>query len=175
MTITSPLIFHPDTPPLAIISIETQCWHADGRWHFRYLLDGVAKLVLPDLAEPGRAEDLWLTTCFEAFVGGEDSAYREYNFAPSRQWAAYAFYGPRQGMCDADDQVEIWLDLGKNWIAVEAAVTADLAPRSPLNLTAVIEEEGGVKSYWAFAHPDGPPDFHDPACFVAHLPPVEAP
>ena len=43
-----------------------------------------------------------------------------------------------------------------------------------LNLTAVIEERDGTKSYWALNHPpDGPPDFHHPACFTLELPPVE--
>ena len=169
------LIPHPDTPPLAVTSIDGQCWHEGGRWHFRFLLDGVARLVLPDPANSGRADELWRTTCFEAFVGGQGTAYREYNFAPSGQWAAYAFDSPRQGMRNADDEVEVWLEGGDDWIAVEVAVSADLAPDSPLNLTAVIEEEGGVKSYWALAHPDWPPDFHNRDCFVAHLPSVETP
>ena len=134
----------------------------------------MARLVLPDPADSGRADELWRTTCFEAFVGGQGTAYREYNFAPSGQWAAYAFDSPRQGMRNADDEVEVWLEGGDDWIAVEVAVSADLAPDSPLNLTAVIEEEGGVKSYWALAHPDWPPDFHNRDCFVAHLPSADS-
>ena len=43
---------------------------------------------------------------------------------------------------------------------------------SELGLSAVIEEQDGTKSYWALAHPDGPPDFHDPACFAASLSPI---
>jgi hypothetical protein len=39
------------------------------------------------------------------------------------------------------------------------------------NFTAVIEEQGGVKSFWALSHPDAKPDFHDPACFTAELAP----
>ena len=39
-----------------------------------------------------------------------------------------------------------------------------------MGLSAVIEEQGGVKSYWALAHPDAKPDFHAPACFAATLP-----
>jgi hypothetical protein len=33
----------------------------------------------------------------------------------------------------------------------------------------VIEESDGTKSYWALAHPAGPPDFHDPTCFALDL------
>ena len=164
------LIPHPGTPPLAVASIEVECWHDGGRWHFRYLVEGAARLELPDPAATGRADELWQTTCFDAFVGGKGATYREYNFAPSGQWAAYAFDSPRQGMRNADDEVEVWLEGGDDWIAVEAAIFGDLAAGSPLNLTAVIEEEGGHKSYWALAHGDGPPDFHNRDCFVAHLP-----
>ena len=169
------LIPHPDTRALAVTAIEAQCWYADHRWHFRYLVDGATRLALASPAELARAADLWRTTCFEAFIGGSGTTYREYNFAPSGQWAAYAFDGPRQGSRNAGDEVEVWLEGGDDWIAVEAAVTAALAPGAPLNLTAVIEEEGGHKSYWALAHPDGPPDFHTRDCFIARLPPVEAP
>ena len=54
-------------------------------------------------------------------------------------------------------------------------VTLDLAgllPPGPcrLALSAVIEERTGAKSYWALAHPDGRPDFHADAGFVAMLP-----
>ena len=57
------------------------------------------------------------------------------------------------------------------------AGSTDLNPTVPLAiaLAAVIEEVGGHKSYWALAHPDGPPDFHNRDCFIAHLPPVTAP
>lgn len=41
-----------------------------------------------------------------------------------------------------------------------------------MGLSAIIEEESGLKSYWALAHASGPPDFHNSACFVATLPPM---
>ena len=172
---TFQLIPHPDQPPLSVTSIKAQCWRVEGQWRFRYLVDGAAQLILPDAAEPARADELWRTTCFEAFVSGQGTAYREYNFAPSGQWAAYAFDAPRSGMRHANEQAEVWLEGGETWIAVEAEVTGDFALTAPLNLTAVIEEQGGHKSYWALAHPDGPPDFHNRNCFVAHLPPLEIP
>ena len=164
------LIPNPDHPPLAVTSIAAQCWREEGRWHFRYVVDGVAQLLLPDPVEPARADELWRTTCFEAFVGGSGTTYREYNFAPSGQWAAYAFDAPRSGMRHADEQAEVWLEGGESWIAVEAELTGEFASNAPLNLTVVVEETGGHKSYWALAHPAGPPDFHDRSCFIARLP-----
>ena len=168
------LIPHPDTPPLAVSSIEATIWREGDRWHVRYLLDGTSRLILPEPVEPSRADELWQSTCFEAFVSSGDQAYAEYNFSPSGQWAAYAFDGPRQGMHNADENIEVWLEGGADWIAVEAAVSANLASGSAIGLTAVIEEEDGTKSYWALAHPanghNAPPDFHDPSCFLARLP-----
>ena len=169
------LIAHPDTPPLAVSAVEAVCWFEAGQWRFRYLVEGAQQLVLPDALEVRRADDLWRSTCFEAFIGGDAASYREYNFAPSGQWAAYLFNSPRDGMRAAADDAEVWLEGGETWIGVEAEVSANLIPGSPLNLTAVVEEEGSHKSYWALAHPDGPPDFHNRDCFVAHLPPLETP
>ena len=127
--------------------------------------------MVSDPAERSRGNNLWETTCFEAFVGGAGRSYREFNFAPSGQWAAYAFTAPRDGMTDADAEVEVWLEGGETWIAIEAAVLADLTPGAPLGLSAMIEEQGGAKSYWALAHPPGDkPDFHHPDCFVGKLP-----
>ena len=37
-------------------------------------------------------------------------------------------------------------------------------------ISAVIEEIGGTKSYWALAHPPGEPDFHHPTSYAATLP-----
>jgi hypothetical protein len=164
------LFAHPDHPPLAVTAIDASVWRDRHRWHFRFLLNGTAALDLPNPAVPGRADELWRTTCFEAFVGGEGGGYHEYNFSPSGQWAAYAFDGPRAGMRQDDAAVEVWLDRGKEWIAVEAAVAADLPAGAPLGLTAVIEERGGHKSFWALDHAPGAPDFHNASCFRARLP-----
>ncbi len=53
-------------------------------------------------------------------------------------------------------------------------VDVDFAEISPttctLGLSAVIQEVDGTKSYWALAHAPGPPDFHNPDCFIATLP-----
>jgi hypothetical protein len=38
-----------------------------------------------------------------------------------------------------------------------------------LGLSAVIEELGGRKSYWALAHPPGNADFHHSDCFAYEL------
>ena len=164
------LVTHPDTTVATLQSIDAAVWQDDGRWHFRYLFEGTADLVLPDPEEPGRADELWKTTCAEAFVGLPLGAYLEFNFSPSGQWAAYRFDNPREGMRDEAADVEIYLDAGEDWMAIEAAVRCKaLEPGLTLGATAVVEERGGRKSYWSLKHGDGPPNFHDRACFTALL------
>ena len=66
--------------------------------------------------------------------------------------------------------------VGSTFAIFDAAIPADWLPELPsaMNVTAVIEEAGGAKSYWAVAHPEAKPDFHDPACFAAELAPPKA-
>jgi hypothetical protein len=132
-----------------------------------------SRFVIPEAEEPGRAEDLWETTCFESFLrapGGE--AYREWNFAPSGEWAAYDFTSHRDGRVDAEVAVPyIRVEDNLTWWALGATIAVDAQTPWELGLSAVLEEKDGTKSYWAIAHSPGKkPDFHDPACFAAHLP-----
>jgi len=133
----------------------------------------IAALRLPPLAAPERADELWRHTCFEAFVQIGDGYY-ELNFAPSRQWAAYAFDDYRAGMRNADvSGPQIVVSVADALLSLRADVT--LPPGAErmdwrLGLAAVIEDAHGEKNYWALAHPAGKPDFHHPNGFVGVLP-----
>lgn len=121
--------------------------------------------------EPRRADDLWQTTCFEAFlkVDGEE-AYREWNFAPSGQWAAYDFTGYRDGRTDAEVRAPyIRLEDNLTWWTLGATVGVEAGLDWRLGLSAVLDEKDGTKSYWALAHPKGAADFHHADCFTARL------
>jgi hypothetical protein len=132
------------------------------------------RFVIPDAPESTRADGLWQTTCFEAFlrpVG--QNAYREWNFAPSGQWAAYDFTSYRKGMAAAEVGSPPYIRLEDNftWWAVGATIAVDAEIPWELGLSAVLEERDGAKSYWALVHPEGDkPDFHDAVCFAARLP-----
>ena len=132
------------------------------------------RFVLPPPAEPERADELWATTCFEAFLrqeGGE--GYREWNFAPSGQWAAYDFAGYRDGMAAAEVGAAPYIRLEDNftWWTLGATIAVEADRKWHLGLSAVLEEKDGTKSYWALAHaPGDKPDFHHPDCFAAKLP-----
>ena len=130
------------------------------------------RFVIPALSEPWRADGLWRTTCFEAFfrAAGADS-YREWNFAPSGNWAAYDFTAHRQDMNRAEVGSPPYIRMEDNftWWTVGATIAVDSDRRWGLGLSAVLEEKDGAKSYWALAHPPGQPDFHHPDCFAAQL------
>ena len=131
------------------------------------------KFVIPESAEPARADGLWKTTCFEAFLRAlGEQAYREWNFAPSGEWAAYDFTSTRTGATDAEAaDPYVRMEDNLTWWALGASIAVPADTNWELGLSAVLEEKNGAKSYWALAHPNPEkPDFHDPGCFAAHLP-----
>ena len=136
-------------------------------------------LVIPSPAPPVRADRLWETTCFEAFVRQVGAnGYRELNFSPSSRWAAYDFSTYRAGMVQAalPAPPAIVLDVSDDDLILDVTLSLDL-PDAPCRvaLTAVLQNKGGAKSYWAANHPSGSPDFHHPACFTLDLPPPPGP
>jgi hypothetical protein len=143
----------------------------------RYRLVGdVDQILVPEPVSAERTNGLWATTCFELFTRDiGDAVYREYNFSPSGQWAAYSFSGYREGMHDID----IWAPRIAT-SAEEGALIVDVNFVAPhltpqmVSACAVIEEKSGTKSYWALVHPAGNPDFHHPACFAFELPATPA-
>lgn len=174
------LVPHPTTPPsgpelkvwanvehaasLAAVA-TTNIWFGVGAPATRF--------IIPEGTGPERADELWKTTCFEAFLralGAE--AYREWNFAPSGQWAAYDFTSARTGMSNAEAaDPYIRMEDNLTWWALGASIAVPADTNWELGLSAVLEEKDGTRSYWALAHPNpDKPDFHDPGCFAAHLP-----
>ena len=128
------------------------------------------RLIVPDPAAPQRTDGLWKTTCLEVFVQA-GSGYYEFNLSPSGQWAAYRFDGYRQGMAEADVEAPA-LSTARDGRGFELTARLELPcdAAGRLALSAVIEETGGAKTYWALAHPSDKPDFHHPDSFVLDLP-----
>jgi len=129
--------------------------------------------VIPPLSEPWRADELWKSTCFEAFLKADsENEYREWNFAPTGNWAAYDFTGYRAEMAKAEIENPPYIRMEDNftWWAVGATIAVESERQWQLGLSAVLEETDGTKSYWALAHPDlDKPDFHLADCFIAKL------
>ena len=159
---TQPLVCHPATPCAAVRGIEVAL-HWQHAPEPALLLIYVVRGALNELRLPGRAaaptrtDGLWQHTCFEAFVGTEgNSAYREFNFAPSADWAAYLFSDERVRDVAAETAASLApprivtsrsrgavFTLGAE---VPAGWLPDAAERSwSLGLSAVIESADGAK------------------------------
>lgn len=168
----SDLISHPAHPPLLVRRMEARFIGLDQTWvRVRWKILGAAKLVVPAFSGKGRADELWKNTCFELFLQSAGGmGYVEVNLSPSERWNVYDFTGRRDGMSERPmpREPECTMRHGTDMAIFDAAIPAAGLPERPwrCGMTAVIEEEGGVKSYWALAHGDpATPDFHDPACF----------
>lgn len=173
---------HADSPPSPIVSVDAELVRlARGRLALRYRAGGdLSRFVLPEPADPARADELWKHTCFEAFIRPESGdAYVEFNLAPSGQWAAYSFMGYRAGMANLDipapriklarhaDWIELETELDLGGVAMLAGVPWRIA------LTAVIEDTAGARSHWAITHAPGKPDFHAAEGFAINVIPSE--
>ncbi|KLI63896.1 DOMON-like domain-containing protein [Aurantiacibacter marinus] len=173
---THELVAHAAHPPLSIRRVEARILSMTDAWmRVRWRIDGPDKLVIPPFAGRGRADELWQTTCFELFIMPKDGtpAYSEFNMSPSERWAAYDFDDYRDGMRQRDfsREPDCVMRSGQSIAIFDAALPRVQLPGPPcaIGLCAVLEETGGVKSYWALTHTKDQPDFHDPACFTAGL------
>lgn len=169
---------HPLSICPAVASIEVEAVRADAfTLVLDYTLHGrLDELIMPRETASLRKDELWRHSCFEAFVGPSDSdAYYEINLAPSTQWAAYAFVSYRAGIESIRIDPPPLIRTQRSTATLTLTATIDLfsdfmnAPWH-LALSAVIEDTSGQTSYWALAHPPGPPDFHHPDCFTLELP-----
>jgi hypothetical protein len=172
------LKLHPDSRCTAVARIEVEVARPrPGGLVLCYVVTGKMRdLRMPSVTAPTRADGLWLHTCFEAFVRASPSAaYYELNFAPSTQWAAYAFSDTRDGMRVASEirAPGFAVESSEECYGLRVSSELDRLPGDAiwrLGLSAVIEETGGRKSYWALAHPPGKADFHHSDCFALELP-----
>jgi hypothetical protein len=170
------LACHPETPSQSVNTIEARLSRVHGGGVLiTYSLEGqISRLSLPAQSAPRRVDGLWQHTCFEAFMSVEAAPkYYEFNFAPSGQWAAYAFQRYRDGgpLPQASDP-QITVRTCTDRFELDALIHGQSFLALPMNarlllgLSAVIEENDGLVSYWALKHPPGPPDFHHASAFV---------
>jgi hypothetical protein len=180
---TAVLTCHPETCSEAVRSIEAPvCWTPAGTLVLSFVLKGdISRLRIPPPRRPRRADLLWQHTCFEAFVAVKGKPeYYEFNFAPSGEWAAYAFRQYRDGAPIVDEELapSIRVRTGESF-QLDAIVRLDRLPnidtrsRLRLGLSAIIEENDGKLFYWALKHPVGKPDFHHPDASTLELDPPD--
>ena len=174
------LVRHPESLSGAVRSVGARvCREAGGTLAITYSIEGdLARLRVPPPRPPCIAHGLWQHTCCECFITLEGRpGYHEFNFAPSGEWAAYAFAKYRNGAPLADEGLSprIAVRRAAERIELDALISlgrlsaACLRQRLALALSVVVEHEDGVLSYWALAHPAAKPDFHHRDSFVLEL------
>lgn len=125
---------------------------------------------------PIRKGELWQTTCFEFFLGLQNSSsYWEFNLSPSGDWNVYRFTGYRQGMVEEDKITSLPFQMHRESHLFRLDLALDLAPIMPSNteidlgITAVIQPQQGEIGYWALTHCGTQPDFHLRDSFIPVL------
>ena len=180
--LTAKLIRHPESPGLGVMLLEAAvvrhpARHPTGELSLTYTLTGALHgLKIAPLRDgpSSREEGLWRHTCLELFakVPGE-IGYREYNFAPSGVWQAYAFRAYREGGgLQTETAPRITCTQTPTQLVMQVTLPAEVLPSGPLllGLSAVIESRDGRLAYWALRHPKPKPDFHDAHAFILELP-----
>ena len=173
------LTCHPASPCAVVGSLAVSLqWSADGALVLGYRLFGEPyRLSFPEAQPAAPADNLWQHTCFELFIAEESgSGYREFNFSPSTQWAAYRFLDYRERDSDFTLPTAPRMDFHRlaDGCRLEAQLSATALPPGAnlrLGLNAVIEAADGSKSYWALAHGAEQPDFHHAQNFALTLSP----
>lgn len=175
---THSLEWHPAFMPGTVDSVSVRWGRVgNGRVMLRWRVNGAQGLVIPPRRTPARVDDLWKTTCFELFLSLGDGRYREFNFSPSGEWAAWDFSGYRNRIGEYKPVAvpAITADSGQRVFTTTVFIdVAELAGATAAGLTAVLLEKDKRLSYWATRHPDLKPDFHNPACFVVPVAPAGA-
>lgn len=178
------LLPHPASPRVSLDSVTVGLERDAGGLRLRYRYSGNSGLLrLPEPATPAMTHGLWRHTCCEAFVGGAgEAAYREFNFSPSGQWAAYAFRACRDRDEAATDRLAeamkaalspaIALNRVDGRIELDATIPVTALPRATaleIGLSTVLEDRDGGLTYWALRHPMAQPDFHHRDAFALIL------
>jgi len=169
--------FDPD-PALAGLVLDGAYSLEQGHLRIHYRLCGNLeglKLPLPS-PTPQRRDELWQSTCFEAFVGVAGSkGYWELNLSPAGHWNLYRLDGYRTGLRPEPRCSALPVARQQEGDALSLAVELNLSTLVPteaaleLSLTAVLEQRHGDCSYWALQHTGSEPDFHRRDSFIAAL------
>ena len=162
------LLCHPANRCAAVHGVAASaCLTADGTVVLSYDVRGEPDGIrIPTPLPSGAADGLWQHTCCEAFVAAVDGPeYREFNFSPSGQWAAYRFaaYRERDAAFVPLAAPRIAVMRHADGFRLTTRIVPGLLPAANafhIGLSAVIEATDGGKSYWALAHAAAQPDFH---------------
>ena len=120
-----------------------------------------------------RLDNLWLHTCFEAFLARPGEAeYWELNASPKGDWNLYRFNAYRTGGLAEPKALAPGVTFSRDRFGCRCTIEIELHPWwrhaeiPELGLTMVVEDGSSNLSYWALSHPGNQPDFHDRRGFL---------
>jgi hypothetical protein len=161
---------HPAAPCAALRGVTVSIGVTAKSVQAVYVFNGdITRGRIPPPRPPRAADRLWQHTCCELFIaraGGP--GYREFNFSPSGEWAAYAFDRYREGMKPLDIAPHIGLRKDAQRMELTASIPLQ-GGKLRIGVCAVVEDRSGSLSYWALRHAAGKPDFHHPDAFALEL------
>jgi hypothetical protein len=169
---------HPQSPAPAVRAVRARLGAGGDGPTLAFEIDADrSALRWPAPATPAFRDGLWRHCCMEMFAAGTGGGYREFNFSPSSEFAAYGFDTYRNGMRALElpgVPVITWND-GPPHLCIDIRLPAGWlaeARQQAVGLAAVLEHSDGSLSYWALRHPGPKPDFHHRDGFIAGWPPA---
>jgi hypothetical protein len=141
------------------------------------LLGDLNKILIPAIANlPARKHELWAETCFEFFLGIQNSTrYWEFNLSPAGYWNVYRFDDYRQGMQEETAVTSLPFSVQLQASTLLLTLELDLSKFIPADqalevaITAVIKPKDGDVTYWALSHSGSQADFHRRDSFIVEL------
>ncbi|MBE9011880.1 DOMON-like domain-containing protein [Pseudanabaenaceae cyanobacterium LEGE 13415] len=137
------------------------------------LFDSLSNALIPVAKSPTRQHNLWQTTCFEFFIGVQNSSqYWEFNLSPSGDWNVYRFESYRAEMQEESAFSSLPFELETRSLHTILSIDLNLnrlnlTQSIDLGITAVIETN--QLSYWALKHCGKEADFHIRESFALQL------
>ncbi len=135
----------------------------------RYSMMGPLETVAIPLPTdpPSRKTELWEETCFEFFLGIQDTPqYWEFNLSPAGHWNIYRFDAYRQGMQEETAFASLPFTVEHTVEGISLALACNLDALVPVDqrlelaISTVIKTKDQVSGYWALTHPGTQADFH---------------
>lgn len=159
----------------AILNLSGSVDRIDNQLILKFdLFDQLSQVLIPVAKSPNRQDNLWQTTCFEFFIGVQNSSeYWEFNLSPSGDWNVYHFENYRTGMQQEKAFLSLPFERETRSHHTTFLIELDLnclniAQSIDLGITAVIETNQQL-SYWALKHCGKEADFHIRKSFAIEL------
>ncbi|BCL37994.1 DOMON-like domain-containing protein [Nostoc sp. MS1] len=140
------------------------------------LVGNLQAIVIAAADTPKRQDELWKDTCFEFFLGINNSQrYWEFNLSPAGHWNIYRFDSYRQGMQEetAFNVLPFYVEHHSDSLIISLNVDLGKIISSEqlidVGITTVIKQKDSDITYWALVHQGKEADFHIRDSFITKL------